>query len=78
MIASLRLLTASMRTKSAMMTVVTRVLTATESVATTSFSSVPSFVSQISCALTTQGIFKLDKLPVINARYALFVPSIGE
>lgn len=77
-IAPRRLLTARISTKTAMISVVTRVLTATESVATTSFSSVPILVSQISCALTTHGIFRFDRLPVMKARYALLVPSMGE
>ncbi len=45
---SCKLLKASTSTNTATITVVTSVLTATESVATTSFSSVPSFVPQIS------------------------------
>ena len=72
------LLTASISTKIAIITVVTRVLVATERVDTTSFSSVPILVPQISCALTTQGILRFERLPVMNARYALFIPSIGE
>ena len=44
---------------------------------TSSFSSVPISVSAISWAFTTQGILRLERLPVINARYSPFVPSIG-
>ena len=71
-------MTARHSTMTPMMSIVTSELVATAMVATISSSSVPRFVPAISCALTTHGILRLERLPVRKERYMPFTPTMGE